>query len=88
MNDPAKKVWLHLLGCGEFKTNVEIRKGLPEVLFPNLSATLHELSSRGSLMTRKEGTKLRYGVTRSCGMPRGMKVSEVADVLAEHQRAG
>jgi hypothetical protein len=82
---PAKVMWLYLLKSGGFHSTAEIKKQVDAVYFTNASATAKDLHRSGSVVVRKDGVRNLYGVTASCGLPRGLTL---ADVLGAVDNSG
>ena len=80
---PARLIWLYLLRAGEFQYRAEIREGLKDHYFARFDATLRGMREVGSVSVRETGGRsLRYGVTPTCRVPRGISVSEVMEAAA------
>lgn len=81
-NNPSREIWLALVGAEEFLTIKDIRSKLTGVYLANVYATVKDMVSVGTLSKRQDGIgMLRYGVTSSCRIPRGITMGEISRAM-------
>lgn len=91
MNGASKRIWLLLYKEGGWWTVAEVRRhfGLPSGS-NRLHVTLGEMASGGFLESKDEPDyqlerRVRFGVTKRCKVPRGVKLEEIEALLAMGQ---
>lgn len=88
MNGVSKRIWLLLYAEGGWWTVAEIRAHLKLAAGSNvLHMILKGMSAAGFLDSKDEPDhqlerRVRYGVTKKCKVPRGVKLEEIEASLA------